>query len=139
MSVKNYGSISCHSFLPLAPPPVAEQAQQLTQDAEEGADQIMVVVHGGSLMMRDWTASSGQGGGGYMTGFDGSHASRLEGRPEPLRASSADLTGSCVRPMVKLVQQRKGDPWWMLQNLLSTDSLQMRNSKEPRLRRPLLG
>nr|CRY94781.1 hypothetical protein [uncultured prokaryote] len=67
--VKNYTSISCHSFLPSPPPSVAEQAQQLAQDAEQGADQIKVVEHGGYPMMGDWTASSGQGGVGYMTGF----------------------------------------------------------------------
>ena len=67
--VKNYTSISCHSFLPSPPPPVAEHAKQLAQDAQQGADQIKVVEHGGSPMMRNWTASSGQGGGGYMTGF----------------------------------------------------------------------
>jgi len=50
-SVKNYGSISCHSFLPLPPPPVAEQAQQLAQNAEEGGDQIEGVEHGASPMM----------------------------------------------------------------------------------------
>jgi hypothetical protein len=69
MGVKNYTSISCHSFLPSPPPPVAEHAKQLAQDAQQGADQIKVVEHGGSPMMRNWTASSGQGGGGYMTGF----------------------------------------------------------------------
>nr|WP_192963001.1 hypothetical protein [Paracoccus haeundaensis] len=53
MGVKNYTSISCHSFLPLSPPPVAEQAQQLAQNAEEGGDQIEGVEHGGSPMMRD--------------------------------------------------------------------------------------
>ena len=72
MGVKNYTSISCHSyhsFLPSPPPLVAEHAKQLAQDAQQGADQIKVVEHGGSPIMRDLTASSGQGGVGYMMGF----------------------------------------------------------------------
>ena len=50
MGVKNYTSISCHSFL-LSPPPVAEQAKQLAQDAQEGGDQIKGVEHGASPMV----------------------------------------------------------------------------------------
>ena len=46
MGVKNYTSISCHTFLPSPPPPVAQQAMQLAQDAQKGADQIEDVTHG---------------------------------------------------------------------------------------------
>lgn len=71
--VKNYTSISCHSFLSSPPPPVTDQAEYFAQDAqqqwEQDRGQIEKVEHGGSPMMRDWTASSGQGGVGYMTGF----------------------------------------------------------------------
>lgn len=40
VGVKNYTSISCYSFLPSPPQPVAEQAQQLAQNAQEDGDHI---------------------------------------------------------------------------------------------------
>ena len=93
-SVKNYTSISCHSFLSSPPPPVAEHAKQLAQNAKQGADQIKVVEHRGSPMMRDWTASSGQGGMGYMTGL----AARAVPETGPLTTTpgTKDRAGGCL-------------------------------------------
>ncbi len=127
--VKNYTSISCHSFLPSPPPSVAEQAQQLAQDAEQGADQIKVVEHGGYPMMGDWTASSGQGGVGYMTGFaacavpetgplmrqprrDPSHRGFLRHKTEYRRVSSRGLNRGAVlrdETVIQLHETFSGD------------------------------
>ena len=67
--VKNYTSISCHSFLLSPSPPVAEQANQLAQDAQEDEDQIKGVEHGASPMVR-LGRIIGQGGGRYMLGYE---------------------------------------------------------------------